>query len=241
MSTPQSRLDWEPVQQNNREGDVGIRKMNQPKTIIIVDDDDIVRIGLRTILTELGRYEVVGEASNGRDAVRMARKLEPDLVLIDVGMPTMNGIDATKRIKSAVEKTRVIALSLHDDSRFVTQMLDAGASGFLPKQGAVEELPFALKTVEAGNTYLSPAIAASVLTHFRHGEGGSSSSELSVREREVLQSIAEGKSASEIAKELSLSVKTIESHRRNIMKKLDLYSVAELTKFAIKEGLTGFD
>lgn len=215
--------------------------MNQPKTIIIVDDDDIVRIGLRTLLTELGRYEVVGEASNGRDAVRLARKLEPDLVLIDVGMPTMNGIDATKRIKSAVEKTRIIALSLHDDSRFVTQMLDAGASGFLPKQGAVEELPFALKTVEAGNTYLSPAIAASVLTHFRHGEGGGAVSELSVREREVLQSIAEGKSAADIANELSLSVKTIESHRRNIMKKLDLYSVAELTKYAIKEGLTGFD
>ena len=215
--------------------------MNQSKTIIIVDDDDIVRIGLRTLLTELGRYEVIGEASNGRDAVRMARKLEPDLVLIDVGMPTMNGIDATKRIKSAVEKTKVIALSLHDDSRFVTQMLDAGASGFLPKQGAVEELPFALKTVIAGNTYLSPAIAASVLTHFRHGEGNTSSAELSVREREVLQSIAEGKSASDIAKELSLSVKTIESHRRNIMKKLDLYSVAELTKYAIKEGLTGFD
>ena len=215
--------------------------MNQPKTIIIVDDDDIVRIGLRTLLTELGRYEVVGEASNGRDAVRMARKLEPDLVLMDVGMPTMNGIDATKRIKSAVEKTKIIALSLHDDSRFVTQMLDAGASGFLPKQGAVEELPFALKTVEAGNTYLSPAIAASVLSHFRHGEGRGAVSDLSVREREVLQSIAEGKSASDIAKELSLSVKTIESHRRNIMKKLDLYSVAELTKYAIKEGLTGFD
>ena len=214
--------------------------MNQPKTIIIVDDDDIVRIGLRTLLTELGRYEVVGEASNGRDAVRMARKMEPDLVLMDVGMPTMNGIDATKRIKSAVERTKIIALSLHDDSRFVTQMLDAGASGFLPKQGAVEELPFALKTVEAGNTYLSPAIAASVLTHFRHGESAAVS-ELSVREREVLQSIAEGKSASDIAKELSLSVKTIESHRRNIMKKLDLYSVAELTKYAIKEGLTGFD
>lgn len=215
--------------------------MNKLITIIIVDDDDIVRIGLRTILNDLGRYDVVGEASNGRDAVRMARKLEPDLVLIDVGMPTMNGIDATKRIKSAVEKTKVIALSLHDDSRFVTQMLDAGASGFLPKQGAVEELPFALKTIEAGNTYLSPSIAASVLTHFRHGEGGSASSDLSVREREVLQSIAEGKSASQIATELSLSVKTIESHRRNIMKKLDLYSVAELTKYAIKEGLTGFD
>lgn len=215
--------------------------MSKAITIIIVDDDDIVRIGLRTILNDLGRYEVVGEAANGRDAVRLARKLEPDMVLMDVGMPTMNGIDATKRIKSAVGKTKIIALSLHDDSRFVTQMLDAGASGFLPKQGAVEELPFALKTVAAGNTYLSPAIAASVLTHFRHGDGGGASADLSVREREVLQSIAEGKSASQIATELNLSVKTIESHRRNIMKKLDLYSVAGLTKYAIKEGLTGFD
>ena len=214
---------------------------NGLRTVVIVDDDDIVRIGLKTLLNDIGGYEVVGEATNGREAVQLARRLTPSLVIIDVGMPTMNGIDATKRIKSLVPDTKIIALSVHDDSRFVTQMLDAGAVGYLPKQGAVEELPFALKTIHTGNTYLSPTVAASVISHFRHGDGGGATADLSVREREVLQSIAEGKSAANIAKELSLSVKTIESHRRNIMKKLDRHSIAELTKYAIREGLTGTD
>lgn len=214
---------------------------NSLRTVVIVDDDDIVRIGLKTLLHDIGGYEVVGEATNGREAVQLARRLTPSLVIIDVGMPTMNGIDATKRIKSLVPETKIIALSVHEDSRFVTQMLEAGAIGYLPKQGAVEELPFALKTINTGNTYLSPTVAASVISHFRHGEGGGATADLSVREREVLQSIAEGKSAASIAKELSLSVKTIESHRRNIMKKLDRHSIAELTKYAIREGLTGTD
>jgi len=214
---------------------------NGLRTVVIVDDDDIVRIGLKTLLNDIGGYEVVGEATNGREAVQLARRLTPSLVIIDVGMPTMNGIDATKRIKSLVPDTKIIALSVHDDSRFVTQMLDAGAVGYLPKQGAVEELPFALKTIHTGNTYLSPTVAGSVISHFRHGDGGGATADLSVREREVLQSIAEGKSAANIAKELSLSVKTIESHRRNIMKKLDRHSIAELTKYAIREGLTGTD
>lgn len=214
---------------------------NSLRTVVIVDDDDIVRIGLKTLLDDIGGYEVVGEATNGREAVQLARRLNPSLVIIDVGMPTMNGIDATKRIKTLVPDTKIIALSVHDDSRFVTQMLDAGAIGYLPKQGAVEELPFALKTINTGNTYLSPTVAASVISHFRHGDGGSATADLSAREREVLQSIAEGKSAARIAKELSLSVKTIESHRRNIMKKLDRHSIAELTKYAIREGLTGTD
>ncbi len=214
---------------------------NGLRTVVIVDDDDIVRIGLKTLLNDIGGYEVVGEATNGREAVQLARRLTPSLVIIDVGMPTMNGIDATKRIKSLVPDTKIIALSVHDDSRFVTQMLDAGAIGYLPKQGAVEELPFALKTIHTGNTYLSPTVAASVISRFRHGDGGGATADLSVREREVLQSIAEGKTAANIAKELSLSVKTIESHRRNIMKKLDRHSIAELTKYAIREGLTGTD
>ena len=214
---------------------------NSSRTVVIVDDDDIVRIGLKTLLQDIGGYEVVGEATNGREAVQLARRLSPSLVIIDVGMPTMNGIDATKRIKTLVPGTKIIALSVHDDSRFVTQMLDAGAMGYLPKQGAVEELPFALKTIHNGNTYLSPTVAASVISHFRHGDAGAATADLSVREREVLQSIAEGKSAARIAKELNLSVKTIESHRRNIMKKLDRHSIAELTKYAIREGLTGTD
>ena len=207
---------------------------------MIVDDDDLVRVGLRAVLTGLSRYEVVGEASNGRDAAKLARNLEPDIVIIDVGMAEMNGIDATKRIMSTNPHTKIIAVSMHTESRYVTQMLDAGAIGYLPKQGAIDELPFALKTIQAGQVYLSPRVAGAVLTQIRDGNT-SPADILSVREREVLQSIAEGKSAAQISENLHLSVKTVESHRRNIMNKLEIYSVAELTKFALKEGLTSLD
>ena len=212
----------------------------KPNSVMIVDDDDLVRVGLRAVLSGLSRYEVVGEASNGREAAKLARKLEPDIIIIDVGMAEMNGIDATKRILSTNPSTKIIAVSMHTESRYVTQMLDAGAIGYLPKQRAIDELPFALKTIQAGQVYLSPSVAGAVLTQIRDGNT-SPADILSVREREVLQSIAEGKSASQISKNLHLSVKTIESHRRNIMNKLELYSVAELTKFALKEGITSFD
>lgn len=212
----------------------------KPYSVMIVDDDDLVRVGLRAVLTGLSRYEVVGEASNGRDAAKLARNLEPDIVIIDVGMAEMNGIDATKRIMSTNPHTKIIAVSMHTESRYVTQMLDAGAIGYLPKQGAIDELPFALKTIQAGQVYLSPRVAGAVLTQIRDGNT-SPADILSVREREVLQSIAEGKSAAQISENLHLSVKTVESHRRNIMNKLEIYSVAELTKFALKEGLTSLD
>lgn len=212
----------------------------KPQSVLIVDDDDLVRVGLRAVLTGLSRYDVIGEASDGREAAKLVRAQEPDIVIIDVGMAGMNGIESTKRIMSSNPKTKVIAVSMHTESRYVTQMLDAGAIGYIPKHGAIDELPFALKTIQAGQVYLSPTVAGAVLNQIRDGSA-SPADVLSDREREVLQSIAEGKSATQISEALHLSVKTIESHRRNIMNKLDIHSVAELTKFALKEGLTSLD
>jgi DNA-binding NarL/FixJ family response regulator len=208
------------------------------KRVLIVDDDDVVRVGLRTLLAEAGGYEVVGEADNGRDAVKLSKASKPDIIIMDVSMADMNGVDATTRILDYLPETKVLALSMHTDSRFVSQMLEAGASGYLPKLGAVDELPFALRTIDSGRVYLSPSIAGAVLDDYKRGNADSGATRLSTREREVLQLIAEGRSALQIAETLSLSVKTIESHRRNIMTKLDLHSVAELTKYAVRDGLT---
>jgi len=185
--------------------------------------------------------EVVGEAENGRDAVRLAKELSPDLVIMDVTMPDLNGIDATRIITSGGNSTKVIALSMYSDKQYVQGMIQAGASGYLLKDCAFEELVNAIRAVIGGNTYLSPGIAGIVvqdylnkLTHDR----SSADTALTTREREVLQLIAEGKSTKEIANRLSVSVKTVETHRRQIMEKLGIYSIAELTKYAIREGLT---
>ncbi len=209
--------------------------------IILAEDHRITREGLVNLLRERADMEVVGEAENGRDAVRLARELSPDLVIMDVTMPDLNGIDATRIITSGGNSTKVIALSMYSDKQFVQGMIQAGASGYLLKDCAFEELVNAIRAVTGGNTYLSPGIAGIVvqdylnkLTHDR----SSADTALTTREREVLQLIAEGKSTKEIATRLSVSVKTVETHRRQIMEKLGIYSIAELTKYAIREGLT---
>ena len=209
--------------------------------IILAEDHRITREGLVNLLRERADMEVVGEAENGRDAVRLARELSPDLVIMDVTMPDLNGIDATRIITSGGNSTKVIALSMYSDKQFVQGMIQAGASGYLLKDCAFEELVNAIRAVIGGNTYLSPGIAGIVvqdylnkLTHDR----SSADTALTTREREVLQLIAEGKSTKEIATRLSVSVKTVETHRRQIMEKLGIYSIAELTKYAIREGLT---
>ena len=209
--------------------------------IILAEDHRITREGLVNLLRERADMEVVGEAENGRDAVRLARELSPDLVIMDVTMPDLNGIDATRIITSGGNSTKVIALSMYSDKQFVQGMIQAGASGYLLKDCAFEELVNAIRAVVGGNTYLSPGIAGIVvqdylnkLTHDR----SSADKALTTREREVLQLIAEGKSTKEIATRLSVSVKTVETHRRQIMEKLGIYSIAELTKYAIREGLT---
>jgi DNA-binding NarL/FixJ family response regulator len=188
--------------------------------------------------------EVVGEAENGRNAIKLAEKLMPDLIIMDVSMPDMNGIEATRRIIAAIHDVKVIALSMHSDRRFVLGMLEAGASGYLLKDCAFGELASAINQVTKGNTYLSPKIADVVVKGYLNKNTDSTTkggAVLSSREREVLQLIAEGLTAKEIAARLFLSIKTIETHRRNIMQKLNMRSTADLTKYAIREGLASLD
>lgn len=213
------------------------------KQILIADDDDMLRVGLRAVIEELGDYGVVGEARTGREAVKLCRRLEPDIVVMDVSMPDMNGVDATERVVHQVPGVRVLAFSMHSDARFIRRMLDAGASGYVPKSHALEEMGAALKALARGQTYLSPSVTGQLLDAMGAppGAGEDAAIPLTVREREVLQMIAEGHSAGEIAERLSLSVKTVESHRRRVMHKLDLHSVALLTKYAIRAGLTSLD
>ncbi len=192
-------------------------------------------------MLEKAGVEVVGEAANGREAIAEATRLHPDVVIIDIAMPELNGVDATRQLRAQMPGIRVIALSMNADRRYVMAMLEAGASGYLLKNAASEELLAALEAVARGDTYLSPAIAGNVVDHAIRGTPGSRlppSRPLSVREREVLQLLAEGKSSKEIATALNVAVPTVETHRRQIMDKLGLRSVAELTKYAIREGIT---
>ena len=208
-------------------------------SILLADDHRIIRDGLRSLLSTMPDMEVVGEAENGRQALRIARKYNPDLVIMDISMPDLNGIEATRQILAESPGTKVLALSMHSDRQFVIQMFRAGVSGYLLKNGAFEELVLAIDTVRKNETYLSPKIASVLVKDLLETtEDNSASSVLTPREREVLQLIAEGRSTKEIASDLNVSVKTVETHRRQIMDKLELRSVAELTKFALREGIT---
>lgn len=209
--------------------------------VLLVDDHKIMRQGLRTMLETETDAEVIGEAEDGHAAIELAESLVPDIVIMDVGMPGMNGMEATRRIAGETAGPRVIALSMHSDKRFVMEMLRAGASGYLLKDGAFEELAQALDAVSSGKTYLSPTIADVVLAATMQKSTATEAAPASVltpREREVLQLIAEGNTTKAIAAKLGVSVKTIETHRQNIMEKLQIRSVAELTKYAIREGIT---
>ena len=208
--------------------------------VVLADDHRMMRDGLRALLERAG-VTVVGEAANGREAIAEAKRLHPEILVIDIAMPELNGIDATRRLTAKIPDVKVIALSMNFDRRYVIAMLEAGAAGYLLKNAASDELLIALGTVARGQTYLSPAIAGVVVDE---AIGRAQSTHKAVerpltgREREVLQLIAEGSSSKEIAAGLRLSVPTVETHRRHLMEKLDLHSVAELTKYAIREGLT---
>ncbi|HBE45487.1 MAG TPA: DNA-binding response regulator [Deltaproteobacteria bacterium] len=209
--------------------------------IILADDHKIIREGLKALLEKQQGIEVIAEAQDGISTVRLTKKLSPDLVIMDIGMPDMNGIDATRMIISETKNVKVIALSMHSDRRFVLEMLKAGASGYLLKDSAFEELTLAINTVMAGQPYLSPKITDVVIREYIHAPQKDEKSvftTLTAREREVLQLIAEGKSTKQIASSLNVSVKTIETHRQQIMEKLNIHSIAELTKYAIREGIT---
>ncbi len=211
--------------------------------ILLADDHKIVRQGLRTLLEKEPDMEVVAEAEEGRMAVRLARKLAPQVVIMDVGMPDLNGIEATRQVLADTPGLKVIALSMHSDRRFVVNMLKAGASGYLLKDSAFEELAAAIRVVMLNKTYLSPGVSDIVIKDYVQGprEDSSVFSVLTPREREVLQLMAEGKSTKQIADCLHVSVKTIETHRQQIMTKLGIHSVAELTKYAVREGLSSLE
>lgn len=212
--------------------------------IILVDDHKLMREGLSSLLGAQPDIHVVAQAENGREAVQMVEKLHPDVVVMDVSMPDLNGIDATRQIISRAPKTRVIALSMHSDRQFIVEMLRAGACGYLLKDSAVEDLASAIQKVSKGNTYIAPNIPGFSMEDYLETQAEAKpllSPRLTDREREVLQLIAEGKGTKEIAADLHLSVKTVETHRQHLMDKLDMYSVAELTKYAIREGLTTLD
>jgi two-component system response regulator NreC len=218
-----------------------MRKDNAPIRILIADDHKIMREGLLSLLEKQQNMEVIAEAENGRKAVQLALDKNPDIVIMDISMPELNGIEATRQILAELSETRVIALSMHSDKRFVVEMFQAGASGFLLKDCAYQELALAINTVAAHQTYLSPEVASVMIEDYVNrfpAPTTSPSSILTGREREVLQLVAEGWPTKKIADHLYVSVKTVETHRRQIMKKLDIYSIADLTKYAIREGLT---
>ena len=212
--------------------------------VIIADDHKIMRDGLKSILEKQRDIEIIAEASDGRTSVELAIKLKPDVIIMDVAMPDMNGIEATRQIIEKSPKIKVIALSMHSDKQFILEMLNAGASGYLLKDCAFHELINAIHSVASNRSYLSPEIADIMIKEYKHvisKESLSVFSLLTSRERQVLQLIAEGKTTKEIAYTLKVSTKTIETYRQQIMYKLDIHSIAGLTKYAVREGLTSIE
>ncbi len=218
-----------------------------PIRVLLADDHRLVRDGLSSMLSREMDIEVVGEAENGRTAVALARDLMPDVVVMDITMRGLNGIEATRQITSELKGVRVVALSMHADRGHVAEMLAAGATGYLLKDGDFEQLTEAIRAAAEGRTFLAPNVAGIVIEDYvrRLGSPGESASPqtraLSAREREVLQLIAEGHSTKEIAATLHLSVKTVETHRRQIMDKLGIYNIAGLIKYAVREGMATLD
>ena len=219
-------------------------RMNRPIRIILADDHQIVRQGLRILLEAETDMKVVAEADNGRKVLKLAQELLPDVIIMDLSMPELNGIEATRQILSGAPEVKVIALSMHSDSLFVLNMIKSGASGYLLKDCALEELVKAIRAVVDDKTYLSPGVSDIVIRDFVTGWQTTNSSAFSVlspREREVLQLMAEGRTTNQIADGLCVSVKTVEAHRKQVMTKLGIHSVAELTKYAIRQGLTSLE
>jgi DNA-binding NarL/FixJ family response regulator len=210
--------------------------------VLLADDHGILRQGIQALIEKQSDIEVVGQAGNGLMAVEMTRQLHPDVVILDVSMPVLNGIEATRQIKSELPEVKVLALSVHANKEFILAMVKAGASGYMLKECVLDDLIQAINAVVAGQSYLSPQIASIILESITKDSifdaAGSSHETLTSKEKQILQLLTEGKSAKRIASQLSLSVKTIEASRRHIMEKAEVDNLAGLTKYAIREGLT---
>lgn len=209
--------------------------------IFLADDHEIVRVSLQSLLEKQPDIRVVGQAGDGRETVEKVRELKPNIVIMDVVMPNLNGIEATGRITRELPDVKVLALSMYSDRHYVLAMFHAGASGYLLKKCASRELVQAIRIVAANQFYLSPAISNVVVDELIDGRARKKmpfSSPLTAREREILQLLVEGKVAKEIAAQLYISLSTVETHRRQVMEKLDLHNIADLTKYAIREGIT---
>ena len=212
--------------------------------VLVADDHRIIREGLHSLIEKEKDLELVGMAESGRKALQMARKLKPDVVIMDIAMPDLNGIDATIQIVDEVPGVKVIALSMHSEKQLIHRMLRAGATGYLLKESAFEELTKAIRIVCSGKKYLSPDVTDIVLQDYLSPQIGGNqpqTTDLTQREREVLQLITEGHTTKKIASRLNISTKTVESHRSSIMSKLGLNTVAELTKFAVRTGITSIE
>ncbi len=209
--------------------------------LVLADDHAVVRSGLRMLLQAQPDMEIVGEADSGAQALAQVQLLHPDIILMDIQMPGMNGIEATRQIKEVCGETAVLALTMHEDDQYFFEMLQAGASGYVPKRAAPDELVHAIRTVSRGEVFLYPSLATRLVQSYLGGDAGSDSealvSDLTPREQEVLVHIAEGQTNPEIADKLVISVKTVDRHRENIMRKLNLHSRIDLVKYALRQGL----
>jgi len=211
---------------------------------MVVDDHPVVRRGITMCLAHQPQIEIVGEAGDGREAIRRARELQPDLILMDIDMPQMNGLAVAEVLQREMPKTKVLVLSMHSNSEYVVRIIQSGARGFVLKEAPAEELVRAIEMVSAGEAYFSPDVARVALNKYVQGMGGGNGPEtpaLTNREREVLLLIADGMSNKEIACQLNVGVRTVETHRERIMRKLDIHSVAGLTRYAISKGLVTLD
>ena len=208
-----------------------------PLRIFLADDHEVVRNGIRSVLITQPGWEICGEASNGREAVEKVAAMKPDVVIIDIGMPELNGLEATRQIVKASETTKVLVLTVHESHQVVRDVLDAGARGYILKSDAGRDLIAAVQALQRNKTFFTSKVAELMLDSFLKGKPGIEKEILTAREREVVQLLAEGKSSKEVAVALGLSVKTAETHRSNIMRKLDLHSVSELVLYAVRNNI----
>ena len=216
-------------------------KMKRRIKLLLVDDHPVVRKGISSCLTRHEHLQIIGEAADGQEAVRKARELTPDIILMDIDMPHMNGLAVTEWLRKEMPRIKVLILSMHSNTEYVMRIIQSGASGYILKDAPTEELVRAIETVNGGEAFFSPEVARAALNKYVRGGADTAAGQLTNREREVLIQIAEGLSNKEIASKLGVGVRTVETHRERIMRKLNIHSVAGLTKFAISKGLVSLN